>query len=63
MYARMHLFGCAWACVCVCVCVCACVRICVYVYAYLCNVCVWGVGGGEEVGVVYMHVTMDVRIY
>ena len=43
-------------------------RICVYVYVYLCNVCVGGAGGeGAGAGVVrefvYMHVTMDVRIY
>ena len=47
----------------------ACVRICVYVHAYLCNVCVGGVGGGGGGGAgvvrafVYMHVTMDVRMY
>ena len=60
MYACMHLFVCAR------MGVRACVRICVYVYAYLCNVCVRGAGGGGG-GVVrafvYMHVTMDVRIY
>ena len=65
MYACMHLFVCA------CMGVRACVRICMYVYAYLCNVCVGGAerGGGGVGGAgvvrafVYMHVTMDVRIY
>ena len=64
MYACMHLFVCAH------MGVRACVRICVYVYAHLCNVCVWGAGeegGGGGAGVVrafvYIHVTMDVRIY
>ena len=43
------------------------VRTNIYVYAYLCSVCVCVGGGGGVEGVVrafvYMHVTMDVRIY
>ena len=65
MYACIHLFVCAR------MGVRACVRICVYVYAYLFSVCGMGGarrgGGGWRAGVVrafvYMHVTMDVRIY
>ena len=58
-HIRMHV------CICLFAPALACVRICVYVYAYLCNVCVWGArgGGGIVRAFIYIHVTMDVRIY